>query len=76
MTRIVTHAADLALLKAHKELPTLATLAVKVAVVVTQWHMHWRTRRTLRGLTAHELQDVGLTPAEARREANKRFYQR
>lgn len=70
------HPAQLALLNAQAELPTLARVAVTVAVLVTKWDMNARTRKALARLDAHELQDIGLTPHEAKREADKRFYQR
>ncbi|MEL6640155.1 MAG: DUF1127 domain-containing protein [Pseudomonadota bacterium] len=76
MSPTTHHPAQLALLAAQSELPALARIAVTVAVVVTKWDMNWRTRKTLAKLEPHELSDVGLTPQEARREANKRFYQR
>lgn len=34
----------------------------------------WRTRRRLEELSDHELRDVGLTRAEARREARAAFW--
>ena len=70
------HPDQLALLNSQPRLPALAQIAVTVAVVVTKWDMRWRTRKALARLETHELSDIGLTPAEARREANKRFYQR
>ena len=76
MSPIAHHPAQLALLAAQTELPALARIAVTVAVLVTKWDMNWRTRKALGRLDSHELSDIGLTPQEARREANKRFYQR
>ncbi|MEL6571125.1 MAG: DUF1127 domain-containing protein [Pseudomonadota bacterium] len=76
MSPITRHPAQLALLAAQTELPPLARIAVDVAVMVTKWDMNWRTRKALSKLEPHELSDVGLTPREARREADKRFYQR
>lgn len=67
--------AQLAILSTRAELPTLARLAVAFAVMVTKWDQNRRTRQTLNGLSQHELKDIGLTSSEARREANKRFYQ-
>ncbi len=34
-----------------------------------------RQRRTLAALTSGELEDIGLTPAQARREASKPFWE-
>lgn len=76
MSPIARQPAQLALLASQAELPLLARVAVDVAVVVTKWDMNWRTRKALSKLDPHELSDVGLTAQEARREANKRFYQR
>ena len=76
MSSNAIHPDQLALLNAQARLPALAQVAVNVAVVVTKWDMNRRTRKALGRLEAHELSDIGLTPAEARREANKRFYQR
>jgi len=70
------HPAQLALLNSQAELPTLARVAVTVAVIATKWDMNWRTRKALGRLDPTELEDIGLSPREARAEANKRFYQR
>ena len=70
------HPAQLALLNSQAQLPTLARVAVTVAVMATKWDMNWRTRKALGQLDPHHLDDIGLTPREAAREANKRFYQR
>ncbi len=76
MSPALSHPAQLAHLATQAELPALARLAVAFAVVVTKWDHNWRSRNALKRLEAHELDDVGLSPAAARREANKRFYQR
>ena len=68
--------AQLALLNGQAQLPTLARVAVAVAVVATKWDMNKRTRRALSRLDPCELTDIGVTKHEAAREANKRFYQR
>ncbi|MEM1100578.1 MAG: DUF1127 domain-containing protein [Pseudomonadota bacterium] len=60
----------------HVRLPALATLFVLLALVVTKWAMRARTRAQLRDLPSHILEDIGVTEAEARREADKRFWQR
>lgn len=70
------HHAQIALLNSQAELPTLARICVTAAVIVTKWDMNWRTRKALGRLEPYELDDIGLSPLEARREANKRFYQR
>lgn len=70
------HPAQLALLNSQAQLPTLARVAVTVAVLVTKWDMNWRTRKALGRLEPYQLDDIGLSPRKAAREANKRFYQR
>ncbi|MEL7299797.1 MAG: DUF1127 domain-containing protein [Pseudomonadota bacterium] len=60
----------------HVRLPALATLFVLLALVVTKWAMRARTRAQLSDLPPHILEDIGVTEAEARREADKRFWQR
>ena len=76
MAQTLRHAAQLAQLSSQVELPALARLAVAFATAVTTWDHNWRSRKVLKALEPHELSDVGLSRAEARREANKRFYQR
>ncbi len=76
MTSHALHPAQLALLNSKAQLPVLARVAVTIAVLVTKWDMNWRTRKALGRLEEYELSDIGLTPKQARREANKRFYQR
>jgi len=76
MSTNAIHPAQLALLNGQAQLPTLARVAVTVAVMATKWDMNKRTRRALSRLEPHELGDIGITPQEAAREANKRFYQR
>jgi len=70
------HPAQLALLNSQAQLPTLARVAVTVAVMLTKWDMNWRTRKALGRLEPFELDDIGLSPRDASNEANKRFYQR
>ncbi|MEO9862382.1 MAG: DUF1127 domain-containing protein [Yoonia sp.] len=76
MSSNAIHPAQLALLNSQAQLPTLARVAVTVAVMATKWDMNWRTRKALGRLDPYELDDIGLTSVEAKREANKRFYQR
>ena len=76
MSSNAIHPAQLALLNSQAQLPTLARVAVTVAVMATKWDMNWRTRKALGRLDPYELDDIGLTSIEATREANKRFYQR
>ncbi|SEM42337.1 protein of unknown function [Loktanella fryxellensis] len=70
------HTSQLSLLNSQAALPRLAQICVTAAVAVTVWDMRRRTRHTLARLDAHELRDIGLTPGQARAEADKAFYQR
>jgi len=45
-------------------------------LLVAKWGVRQRTRTHLKELSPHLLEDVGLTEAQARYEANKRFWQR
>jgi uncharacterized protein YjiS (DUF1127 family) len=55
-------------------LPVLAVVAVKFAVCLTLWTTRRHTRAALRQLEPWQLADVGLTPAEASREASRVFW--
>tara|TARA_B110000977_G_C10596945_1_gene306622 strand:- start:63 stop:296 length:234 start_codon:yes stop_codon:yes gene_type:complete len=75
----MTHAAiltndALAVLNSTRSLPLLAVVSVKFAACVTKWATHRRTRLSLQHLEAWQLQDVGLTPEAAHREARKVFW--
>ncbi len=70
------HPAQLALLNSRQTLPKLAQICVLIAVAVTIWDTRRRTRRALADLEPHALRDIGLTPGQARKEADKAFYQR
>lgn len=76
MSSNALHPAQLALLNSRAQLPTLARVAVTVAVLATKWDMNWRTRKALGRLDPFELNDIGLSSSQASKEANKRFYQR
>lgn len=69
-----THTAQLIQLSQRQNLPTVAQLAVRFAVVVTKWDARLRTRRALASLEPHLLDDVGLTSDEALREAYRPFW--
>jgi len=64
----------LAWLDAQAPLPTLADWALALAVTVTQWSTRARTRKALKKLPPHLLDDVGLDPHEAWREAVQPFW--
>lgn len=68
------HTAKLALLNDHTRLPPGAQVLITMAVMVTKWDRHRRTRKALDGLEQHLLEDVGLTPEAAYNEARKSFW--
>ncbi|WP_146345363.1 DUF1127 domain-containing protein [Falsiphaeobacter marinintestinus] len=74
MTRLMQTNA-LMLLTTSPRLPLIAAVAIRFASVVTEWEHNRRTRHVLKHLDNHMLEDVGLTPAEARREAARPFWQ-
>lgn len=69
------HIAQLDTLNAQSNLPLIASLAVKFAVVVTQWDRRRKSRHTLKYLEPHLLQDIGLDHVSAHAEASKPFWQ-
>lgn len=69
------HTAQLMTLTARTDLPMVAGVAVKFAVVVTQWDTRRKTRRALKELEPHLLHDIGLDRLSARAEAAKPFWQ-
>ena len=70
------HAAEphLAYLTAQPRMPAASVLALRIAVVLSKWATRRRTRLALRQLSAHQLRDVGLTPADALIEAQRVFW--
>ncbi|MGC3937118.1 DUF1127 domain-containing protein [Roseobacter sp. EG26] len=64
----------MAYLNEVKSMPTLAIVAVEFAVCVSKWATRRRTRRALQQLTLWQLDDVGVTPRQARIEAAKVFW--
>lgn len=65
---------DLTALSARTTLAPLARVAVKAAVVLMTWDESYRTRQHLKNLTPEQLQDVGLTRAQAARESRRAFW--
>jgi len=74
MTQDQTHSA-LGYL-AMRQLPPLAVVALRVAVMIAKWEERRRTRRALRHLDVHLLEDVGLSRGDVSRELGRRFWQR
>jgi uncharacterized protein YjiS (DUF1127 family) len=50
------------------------TLLVSALQRLTSWHQKRESRRVLRDLTDAELLDIGVTRAEANKEASKSFF--
>ena len=76
MTRMTPLSPDtLAYLSAARDVPALAYVAVEFAACVSKWTMRRRSRKALQQLEPWQLEDVGLTPLAARREAAKAFWQ-
>jgi uncharacterized protein YjiS (DUF1127 family) len=67
--------AQIVALNSQYSMPVAARLAVWFAVMVTTWDTRWRTRRTLKGLEDHVLNDIGLDHFTAQAEASKPFWQ-
>lgn len=61
-------------LTAATRLPLTAVFAVKLATVITAWDHRYRSRNVLKTLDAHMLEDIGLSPAQAKKEARKPFW--
>ncbi|MEM1302503.1 MAG: DUF1127 domain-containing protein [Pseudomonadota bacterium] len=62
-------------LNSQAKLPVTATAFLYAAVVVTQWAQLYRSRQHLRDLDAHILKDIGISPEDAAREAQRPFWQ-
>lgn len=69
------HAAHIAFLGAEPRLAPMASFALTAAVVITKWSQNARTRRALAQLDGHLLDDIGVDPRAARREARRMFWQ-
>jgi uncharacterized protein YjiS (DUF1127 family) len=75
MTRTAHIPAEtLAYLSTARNVPTLARIAVGFAACLSKWATRRQTRHALKQLEAWQLDDVGLTPLEARDEAAKAFW--
>lgn len=75
MTHMIhTPDSHLAYLTAQNRMPAASVIAVKIAVIVSKWATHRRTRLTLSQLDDHLLRDVGLTRAEAELESRRVFW--
>lgn len=68
------HAAKLAHLNDEARLPPGAHVLIAMAVTLTKWDRHRRTRKALSRLEQHFLEDIGLTRDAADNEARKPFW--
>ena len=66
---------DLRYLSQSQDLPTLAILAVRTAATIAKWNERRVTRKALQTLPFHLLDDIGLSPEMAHREARRWFWQ-
>lgn len=73
MTALDMTALDMTALARHP-LPPLSRALLRATLVAIQWDLRRRTRRDLRGLTGHMLQDIGLDPYSVAIEAAKPFW--
>jgi uncharacterized protein YjiS (DUF1127 family) len=55
-------------------LPTLANVALRIAVVLTLWTQRRRSRQALANLTDAQLNDIGISRTQAREEAKRPFW--
>jgi uncharacterized protein YjiS (DUF1127 family) len=47
---------------------------IRLGLLVAEWLRRHRSRQSLAGLSAYELRDIGLTPADQHRECAKPFW--
>ena len=57
-------------------IPVPAAILVAAAVMIVKWSNRQRTRQQLKQLDHRMLTDIGVSEAQARIEADKRFWQR
>ncbi|UWQ48190.1 DUF1127 domain-containing protein [Leisingera caerulea] len=65
---------NMSFLISRPALPVLAQWAVLFAVLVTKWSLRHRTRCQLKHLSDAQLQDIGLSRADAHYEATLPFW--
>ena len=58
----------------RRQRPTVSVVR-RIAGALRVWTQRRRTRKTLSELDPHLLNDIGITPADARNEANRPFWQ-
>ncbi len=52
-----------------------AVRSPRFSIVLSTWRQRRRSRTQLNTLDVHILKDIGLTPAQARKEAQRPFWQ-
>ena len=65
---------NMSFLASRPALPVMAHLAVTFAVLITKWSLRQHTRKRLRHLTQTQLDDVGLSRADAQDQATLPFW--
>ncbi|MEX3315565.1 DUF1127 domain-containing protein [Sulfitobacter sp. PS-8MA] len=75
MTQARPLSADAMTLMTYRALPVPAVIALRFAAAVTTWATRRRTRLALAALEPWQLQDAGLTPEQASKEASRVFWQ-
>lgn len=66
---------SLSLLSLGPRRPRIAALVVRFARVTRDWTTRRRTRQQLSDLDEHMLKDIGITQAQAAKEARRPFWQ-
>jgi uncharacterized protein YjiS (DUF1127 family) len=79
-TKVMTHSRNILLtfddiLNAREPIPPVAQVAFAISMTIMTWELRHRTRKALRKLEEHELNDVGIERVAACTEANRWFWQ-
>lgn len=75
MTYIHAHTANIALsLGKREQLPLVSQWAIQLANTIVTWNDRYITRRPLSTMPYTLLDDIGVTPEQAKLEANKPFW--
>lgn len=75
MSYIYAQPTDIALkLSNRAHLPALSQWAIRFAMVIVTWDDRSKMRYNLRNMPAHQLEDMGITPEQARIECRKPFW--
>ncbi len=75
MTYIHTHTANIALsLGKREQFPLISQWAIQLANTIVMWNDRYITRRPLSTMPYALLEDIGVTPEQAKLEAAKPFW--